>query len=575
MEVAEQIDVEQIRAAEPADLHAYIDGVVDGSVISCRFVKLAVQRYLSDLAVGANRGIWFDVDVANTWLDFFPAVLKHSKGKWAGKPFELLTWEKFVIWNLFGFKREDGTRRFRTSYIRIAKKNGKTTLAAGIGLGLMVVDGEAGAEIYSAATKMEQAKLSWDEAKKMVRKSPDLQKYVTEYANELIMPSTESKFVPLGADAKTLDGPNPHGILIDELHAHKSSDVWDILTQGTDAREQPLLFAVTTSGYNINGIAHDQDVYLINILEGIYEDDSYFGVIYTLDEGDDWQDEKNWYKANPGLGVCIKLDSMREKFRKAVRSIGEQNAFLCKRMNLWTTQQKKFIDMNAWAKCGGVIDIDTLIGKPCLNAVDMSTCKDITADLKLFDLPDGKTFIHTRFYCPKDTAIKRSNEDKVPYLKWAAEGWITLTDGNVIDHEFIRGQIRKDHQTYNVEAMAFDPWNFESDRQELIKPTDGSQPLDESKIIEFKQTIANMSAPTKEVESNILSGKYVHNNNPVLTWMMNNVAVYTDPNENIRPVKNKSFERIDGVVALIMATGLRLKKPTEVDRDENLREVGI
>jgi phage terminase large subunit-like protein len=589
----EQIDTEEIRAAEPADLRAYVDGVIDGSIISCRFVRLAVQRYIKDLDNGAERGLFFDVDEAEIALRFYPATLKHSKGKWGKHPFVLEPWQKFIVWNLFGWKKESNSkRRFNISYAEVGRKNGKSTFVAGTGLKCLVLDGEPGAEIYSAATKMDQAKIIHTEAVRMVRKSPDLKKYLQIYTNNIVMPSTESKYEPLGADAKTLDGLNPHFASLDEFHAHKSGEIHDVLRSAMGSREQWLLFIITTAGFNIHGVCHDEHDYAIKVLENIVTDDSYFAFICTVDDEENWRQKAfancdtsncakctnwktSWVKANPNLGVTVDIDDMKAMCKKAQESPGEMNSFLCKKLNIWTAQETKFINMEAWDKCGGVIDANTLLGKPCLAAIDMSSTKDLTANLKLFDLPDGRIFIKTNFYCPKDTAIQRSREDKVPYLKWAEQGWLTLTPGNVVDNEFVRRQIRQDWQDYDVEAMAYDKWGFESNRQELVKPTDGAKGLDEKKIIEFPQTIGNMSEPTKEVERNILSGKYVHNNNPVLTWMINNVAVYTDPNENIRPVKNKSSERIDGFVALVMATGLRLKMPAEIDRDENLREVGI
>ena len=537
------------------DVQSYIDGVESGTITTCRWVQLAVARHLKDLETCESRGLYFDPEAAKIKLEFFN-LLKHSKGKWAGEPFKLEPWQKFIIWVLFGWKNLKGTRRFRIAYEEVARKNGKSTKAAGIGLAGLVMDAEQGAEIYSAATKMEQAKIIHKEAKRMVKSSPALQNYLRVFQNSIAMDSTNSSFEPLGADAKTLDGLNPHLATIDEFHAHKSSEIWDVLRSAMGSRTQPMLFAITTAGYNIHGICHDQHDYAIKVLEGLIEDDTFFAIIYTLDEEDDWKDETKWIKANPNLNITVDLKDMRNMCKKAQNAPVELNNFLCKKLNIWTTQQHKYFNMDKWRACNGTIDITTLLGKKCYKAIDMSTKIDITADVMLFELGDGKIFALPRFYCPKDTAIERSKADNVPYLKWAEQGYLTLTDGNVVDNDYIELQIAKDFKDYQVEMMAYDPWNFEKIRQDLIK-----MGLPEKKIVEFRQTLQNMTAPTKDLSSLVISGKLVHNNNPILTWMAENTAVWTDPNENVRPAKNKSAERIDGIVATVMARGLMLTRP--------------
>ena len=588
-QILEQIDIEQIRTAEPQDLHAYIDGVLDGSIIVCRYVRLAVQRYINDLETAAERGFYFDTRDAAIALRFYPATLKHSKGKWGRQPFILKPWQMFIVWNIFGWKKESNhKRRFNIAYCEVARKNGKSTFVAGTGLNFLVMDGEPGAEIYSAATKMDQAKIIHSEAVRMVRKSPDLKKYLQIYTNNIVMSSTESKYEPLGADAKTLDGLNPHFASLDEFHAHKSSEIHDVLRSAMGAREQWLLFIITTAGFNIHGICHDEHDYAIKVLESIFEDDSYFAFICTVDDEENWRDKafencntekcnicenwkKSWIKANPNIGITVDIEDMKQMCKKAHESPAEMNNFLCKKLNVWTTQFKKFFNMEKWQRCAkNHIDVEMLLGKKCLQAIDMSTKKDITANIKLFELEDGKVFLMCKFYCPKETAIQRSRDDKVPYMKWAEQGYLTLTPGNVVDNEYVQRQIEKDWQDYDVEAMAFDPWNFEKMRQDLVKVG-----IDEKKMIEFGQTLKNMSAPTKELESLVLNEKIIFNGNPVLTWMAENTAIYTDPNENIRPVKNKSSERIDGIIAADMCVGVKLIKPAEVNRDENISEVGI
>lgn len=551
------------------DVQAYINGVQFGTIPTCRYVKLAIKRHLKDLETGGERGLYFDPEAAQIKLDFFK-LLKHSKGKWAGQEFILEPWQKFIIWVLFGWKNADGSRRFRVAYNEVARKNGKSTLTAGIALSALIIDDEQGAEIYSTATKMEQARIIHKEAQRMVRKSAALKKYLRNYKHSIVMDSTMSSFEPLGADAKTLDGLNPHFSSVDEFHAHKSSEVWDVIRSAMGSRRQPMLFAITTAGFNIHGICHDQHDYAIKVLEGTIQDDTFFAIIYTIDEGDDWKDEKVWIKANPNLNITVDLADMRQMCRKAQDSPAELNNFLCKKLNIWTTAEKKFFNMEHWQACNAKVNINDLIGKSCYEALDLSSKIDITAHCLLFDLPDDNVFADLRFFCPKETAIQRSRDDKVPYLKWAEQGHITLTPGNVIDYAFVENAFKITHERFNVIQTGYDPWCGEYLRQNLIKAG-----YDKDKFIEYPQVLKNMSEPTKELDKLVRSGKLIYNNNPVLYWMAENTMVYRDPNDNIRPVKNRSSEKIDGIVALIMCIGLKLANKIKPDIDKQLREVGI
>src|SRR5512139_1249755 len=290
----------------------YIDDVVAGRVVACHWVQAACQRHVDDLKHGAERGLHFDREAAEHVLKFF-TILKHSKGEWAGRPLVLEPWQQFLIWTLFGWKRADGTRRFRTAYIEVARKNGKSTIGAGVGLYLLAADGEPGAEIYSAATKRDQARITHLEAVRMVKASPMLRKRIRTFRDNLNIEGTASKFEPLGADADTLDGLNIHGAIIDEIHAHKTREVWDKLDTGTGARRQPLMFGITTAGYDRQSLCWTLNEYSKKVLDGVIEDDTFFALIYTLDDGDDWQDETTWIKANPNLKVSKKNDDLRRK----------------------------------------------------------------------------------------------------------------------------------------------------------------------------------------------------------------------------------------------------------------------
>ncbi|GAH39281.1 unnamed protein product, partial [marine sediment metagenome] len=314
---------------------AYMRGVEDGSIPAGRLVRLAVERHVRDLVEGPKRGLHWDRQAAQHAIDFF-GFLKHSKGEWAGQPFLLEPWEQWLLWMIFGWKRADGLRRFRTAYIEVARKNGKTTWGAGLGLYLLVADGEPGAEIYSAATKREQARLSHGEAVRMVRSSRALSRMVGVVKDNLHIRATASKYEPLGADANTMDGLNVHAAIIDELHAHRNRRVVDVLETATGARRQPLICEITTAGSDQTSICYEHHEYARQILEGTIDDDSWFAYIACLDEEDDWLDEEAWKKANPNLGVSVKLDSLRRTAQKAKRLPAAQNAFRRLHLNEWT-----------------------------------------------------------------------------------------------------------------------------------------------------------------------------------------------------------------------------------------------
>ena len=305
----------------------YMHGVQEGTIPACQLVRLAVERHARDLETGAERGLRFDREAAGYALRFF-SFLRHSKGEWAGQPFALEPWQQFLIWAAFGWKRADGLRRFRTVYEEVPRKNGKTTMLAGLGLYLLTADGEPGAEVYSAATKRDQAKLSWTEAVRMRGASPSLSRMVQHFraSDNLSVEATASKFQPLGADADTMDGLNIHAALIDELHAHRTRAVVDVLNTATGSRRQPLIWEITTAGYDRNSVCYEHHEYSRQVLEGTVEDDSWLAWISTIDEGDDWKDESTWAKANPNLGISVKLDDLRRKAEQAKRMPSAQNA---------------------------------------------------------------------------------------------------------------------------------------------------------------------------------------------------------------------------------------------------------
>lgn len=518
-----------------------------------RWVRLAVERHLQDLETGHERGLTFDEQAAKLAIAFF-SLLRHYKGEWAGEIIRLEPWQQFFLWCLFGWKREDGTRRFRTAYMEVARKNGKTTLAAGMGLYLMVADGEPGAEIYTAATKRDQARIAHEAATQMVRQSPQLRKLVSIYVNNLHSLESASKFEPLGRDADSLDGLNCHGVIADEVHAWKQRDMWDVLETSTGARRQPLMLAITTAGYDRQSFCWQLHEYTEKVLERVVEDDSFFGVIYSLDEEDDWQDERLWVKANPNLGVSKKWDDIRRKMERAAEMPAALNAFLRLELNQWTQAETRWVNLEAWRACGEwAVEEEKLAGRRCYGGLDLSSTTDVSAFVLVFaPLEENEPYqALCRFWIPEDNMRERVRRDRVPYDVWERHGYIQRTPGNVIDYDFILHQIDQDAQRYDLAEIAFDRWGATLIVQQIQERG--------LTLVQFGQGFVSMAPPMKELQKLILSRKIAHGNNPVLTWMADNLVARQDPAGNLKPDKEKSTEKIDGMVALIMGLDRALR----------------
>lgn len=519
--------------------------MLDGKIVACKWVKLACKRHFDDLENGHLRGLYFDEEEAQIVLDFF-GLLCHSKGKWAGKPIELEPWQAFIIACVFGWMRVDGTRRFRMVYEEIARKNGKSTKLAGVGTYGLVADGEEGAEIYAAATKKDQAKITFDEAVRMVKKSPALRKRINSVKNNLNITETNSKFEPLGADADSLDGLNVHFGLVDELHAHKTSAMWDVLESAVAAREQPLMWAITTAGFNKKHYCYQLRGYACKVLEGIIEDDSFFAIIFTLDSEEEWEDESCWIKANPNLGVSVSLETLRNAFKKAKALPSAKNNFLTKFLNVWVNAATAWMPMDKWEACKEPFDINVLKGLPCYGGLDLASTSDTCAFLLLFEY-DDRIIVVPKFYLPEEAVEERTKKDQVPYQDWADKGLFCLTPGNVTDYNYIEQDILAANKLYKIKEIAFDRYYA---TQLILKLQDEG-----IEMVQFGQGMISMNAPMKELERMVLTGDLQHDGHPVLTWQASNVMAKTDEAGNIKPDKKNSTEKIDGIVALIMALG--------------------
>lgn len=517
----------------------YAVHVASGATVANKWAKLSCQRFLDDL----DSGKWiFNEEKATKILEFFPDFIRHVKGKLAGEPYHLSDWEGFILINLFGWVNSDGNRRFRTAYIEVARKNSKSTFCSGVALFLTAFDGEGGAEVYSCATTREQARIVFGDAQTMIRKSPPLKRVFGVHKLNIHYLKNASKFEPLSSDAQTLDGLNIHGAILDEVHAHKTRAVWDVVETATGARQQPLLLAITTAGFNKQGIGYEQREYVTKILSGVADDDTYFGIIFTLDEEDDPFDETNWIKANPNLGRSKKLDDMQRLAKKALEMPAARNNFLTKHLNIWVNAETAWLDMAKWDK------LPMLDGEPkelpCYIGLDLANKLDIAALVAAF--PDGKQIKYIcKFYLPENQIYNKSRNIGNLYQTWADQGYLTLTDGDVIDHEVIEDDLREMLDKYNVQAVGFDPWG--STQLAIRMEQDGAP------MVEIPQTVKNISEAMKEVEAKVISGDLIRQKNPVMDWMASNIVVKLDKNENYFPNKEHRDNKIDGMVALFMA----------------------
>ncbi len=542
-------------------VEAWCDGVLNGSVPACKWAKLAVQRYRRDMEHGRERGLWHDADTAQAWVDFF-RLLRHYKGPFAGKPIDLDEWELFITWNVFGFKRANGTRRFRKAYNEIARKVGKSTYSAGIGLGGMMIDGEPGPECYSAAVDKQHARsVLHSKAEAYVKHSPVLRQKlnIAKVSGRISFEANDGFYEPLGKDSDLGEGFNPHITIFDELHAHKDRTMWDVIDSAHGAREQPLDFAITTAGFSKSCFCYTEiRDYVCQILEGAIEDDEWFGIIFTIDEGDDWQDEICWRKANPQSYFDQQIDDMRRMAREAARKPGALNNFLTKRLNVWTAQEVKWVNIPEWTQSGPAIPERELLGQACFSALDLSANQDLTAIVHLFPLDSDLFTIVPRFWIPKDRIQDRERKDAVQYEKWVREGFVTATPGGVIDYKIVKADIQRDLQQFQIRQLAYDPWGpAEALRQRLIE--DGMR---EDLMVAYRQGYASMNPGMKTLERLYLEHKILGLNHPVMLWMASNVQAKIDPAGNLKPDKSANAEgshankRIDGFVCLVMCCGI-------------------
>lgn len=492
-------------------------------------------------------GAYYDEVAADRAVKFF-SLLHLVEGKGAGNPWPLMPWMEYeIIRPLFGYKRKDGTRLYRTVWLEVPRKNAKTTLAAGLALYGLLADNEPGAQIYMGARDRAQARLCFELARKMVQASPKLKNRCKAVRSYIEVPKTGSVLRTISGEALSQHGFNAHIAVLDEVHAHKDRQIWDILSSSVGARTQPIVIGITTAGvYDPNHIAWEMHEYAMRVANGEHDDSSFLTVIYGAKSEDNWDDKSVWKKVNPSLNITVMEDFLESEVHKAKVSPARQTTFSQLYLNRWTREVSRWIDMKAWDDCGlKNINYDDYIKKPCYIGLDLSSTTDITAMVKLFIEDDGSITVIPKFWIPSMDLIEREKRDRLPYGIWAEKGYLTLTPGNVIDYAWIKKEIIDTADNHQILELAFDPWNATqliTELQELgmrVAPT--------------RQGFATLSAPTKHLETLILSKQINHGNNPILRAHADGALVNIDPAGNIKPDKAKSVTRIDGIVALIMA----------------------
>ena len=542
----------------------YAEQVVAGEILACRWVQRACQRQLNDLARFKTKSskYLFNPKLTDKFgRDFYPADnlcgfierLPHVKGPLAGESIQLQPWQAFILTTVFGWVKPDGKRRFRRSYIEVPRGNAKSTLSSALALYMLTADREGGAEVYSLATTRDQARIVFGDAQTMARRSPGFRRRfsVEVGAHNMHVLASGSKFEALSAEGSTLDGLNIHFGCVDELHAHKTRTVYDVVETGTGKRDNSLLWVITTAGSNRAGICYEVRTFVTKLLDGVFEDDTQFGIIYGLDDGDDWTSENALIKANPNWGISVRPEILGPLQAKAMQLPSAVNNFKTKHLNEWVNADTAWMDMRAWDACADTsLDIDNFIGQPCWIGLDLASKTDIAALILIFAHPEISDAYLTfgKYYLPEDTVHSAGNSQ---YSGWMRIERLTVTPGNVIDFSWIEADLLDMASRFAVQAVAFDP--FQATQLSTRMLGEGLP------MIEVRPTVLNFSEPMKILEALVLQKKLAHDGDPVLTWMASNVVAHLDVKDNIYPRKERPENKIDGIVALIMALSRAIK----------------
>jgi phage terminase large subunit-like protein len=534
------------------EVREYISDVLEGKRICGDLELSAVKRWKQ---FEKNPDIYYDAEGVQRIITIF-RMLRHTSGEYYGKPFQLLPWQIFVLSWIFGWKyKRNNYRVTRKAYVEVSKKNGKSEFAGALGVIGAFFDGEMGAECYSAANKYDQATICWNAGKVMATQFMQESKKFASICKVYDSITTrglknlqgESSFKPIAADSKTLDGVRPHFAIIDEYHEAKDDSILRNLASGMVNRTQPLLFIITTAGFNINGPCHQYRKVVNDIVSGKKDDISTFGLIFAANKEDDWHKEETWQKANPSIGTTPSWEGLRTEYTKAINEgqSAEIN-FKTKNLNIWVRQSKTWITDKIWMRGNKSVSESELIGSECYAAVDLSTKWDLTCFGLLFPpTPDRDSFIFkAKYYCPEEGAQFRAKKDGVPYLDWAKDGNLNLTKGNVTDFNAVRTDINESMDNYSVQKIYYDPWQSTQFASELY--------AEGVPMREFRQTVVSYNEPIRELEALIEKGQIWHGGDPVLRWMAGNITIKTNHTGLVMFDKSKSQEKIDGMVVLAM-----------------------
>lgn len=503
-------------------------------------------------------GCWYDEAAARAAVEFFPGYLRHTEAEWAGRPFVLADWQAKVVGDVYGWKRADGTRRYRRVWMEVARKNGKTELAAGVSLLALVADGEMGAQCYSTAVDKDQAKIVFEKAGSMVGLSPELSQVVEVYKTSLYCPELMASFKPLSRSPGSKHGFSPSFNVGDEVHEWPSGELAQVVRDGMGARRQPLEWFITTAGKHGEGFAWEQHEYALQVLSGEVADDELYVAIFAADEEDDWTDEATWAKANPNLGISPKLEFLRSQVAQAKQLPRLENNFRRYHLNQWTSQATRWLPMAEWdAAAAGRTSWERLPemlrGRACYSGLDLASVRDLTAACHLFPpVEEGEpTWALWRFWLPERSLDGLPDRLRRRYDAWVKAGALTLTPGNVADYRWITEALRSDADTYKIRCLGVDPWNATQPAVEL---------QEDGLTVEFvRQGYGSLSAPSKELERLVMSHELAHGGNPLARWCADNVAITDDPAGNIKPSKEDSAGKIDGIAAAVTALAVMLK----------------
>lgn len=549
----------------------YVADVISGVIPACKWVVLACKRHVSDL----ERKDWpyrFDDAKAERRCKFIE-LLPHTKGEWASRRenLKLSPWQCFIVCSLFGWVEKKGEwRRFREAYIEVPRKSGKSFLAAAIGISIFADDGEFGSEVYSGATTEKQAWQIFRPAQLMARRTPDLcEAYgITVNASTLTIQSNGSRFEPLIGNPG--DGASPSCALIDEYHEHPTPALYDTMVTGMGARQQPLTMIVTTAGNNLAGPCYMKRNEVCKALEGQIKNDRLFGLIYTIDDEDDWTSEEALHKANPNFGVSVKADYLIDRQLQATQTALLQNPFKTKHLNIWVGAYQAWMNMIKWGECGTLPrkSLGELEGRRCFAGLDLASKVDIAALVLLFPPveDDPLWHVHGRYYLPEAAIEERRSANVSHYDAWAKQGLLMLTPGEVLDFDFVKEDLRVFSSAYAVKEVPFDPWQATQLATEMLK--------ERAPMVEYRPTVAHFSEPMKELEKLVLQKILAHGGCPVLTWMISNVVARADKKDNIYPVKEVMDNKIDGVIALLMALGRAIVHASTVYESRGIMMLG-